>query len=483
MRYKGRAPYYEICNEPNFSSNPDQYFKGHAMAYRIIKEIDPAAKVMGPATVNLNPAWLARLYDLGFKDVSDIISTHDYEGHESITPEHWAWKFARIREIMASHGDQAKPIWQTERAISGVRGADFQGRVQAIRCTLHLDLLRTLGVGADHDFHYYLNQAGYSDVPSYLWSRNGPHPAALALRTREAMTRGMGRTYQGALDYGVVGNALFMGLRFGGSDGSTLVLRNLGSRPTPLAFNLKGGSAIEFVDAWGNRRTVNAKDRIVSLTLLQMPSYALLKTGEELTPVKTDFGQNIAPLAKWDYTAKVEKGSFALVTNGILETYHDGDPNGGTDGAKIWTGALPRGADGAIEPQTLTATFDHPRTIDRVIIRGVRADNTFCALLDYDLEYLDNGVWKPLEQVRNDMPASEQVQTADATGAIWMDDTNFYMHAFSPRRADGIRIRALNVSRGFIPDDRATAWGNRIPPKFMLREVQIYSPASPPGKD
>ncbi len=32
-RYKGRAKYYEICNEPNFSSNADDYFKGHKMAY------------------------------------------------------------------------------------------------------------------------------------------------------------------------------------------------------------------------------------------------------------------------------------------------------------------------------------------------------------------------------------------------------------------------------------------------------------------
>src|SRR5258708_967878 len=152
------------------------------MEYKAIKEVDPQAKVMGPATVNMNLDWYRRIYDLGFKDVSDIFSTHDYEGHESITPEHWAWKFAQLRQIMAAHGDAAKPVWQTERAIAGIRGPGFQGLVQAIRCTLHVDLLEMLGVAPEHNFHYYLNEGGYKSVPSYLWSTNGPHPGALALR-------------------------------------------------------------------------------------------------------------------------------------------------------------------------------------------------------------------------------------------------------------------------------------------------------------
>ncbi len=126
-------------------------------------------------------------------------------------------------------------------------------------------------------------------------------------------------------------------------------------------------------------------------------------------------------------------------------------------------------------PQTLTATFDHPQRIDKIILRGVRADNTFCAVLDYDLEYLDGPTWKVLEQVRNAMPPSEEVRTADAKFAIWMDDTNVHVHIFAPVEARAIRLRALRVSHGFIPDDRATAWGNRIACKLMLREVEIYS--------
>jgi hypothetical protein len=476
-RYKGRAPYYEICNEPNFSSSADDYFKGHQAAYRIIKEIDPPAKVMGPATVNMNLDWLGRLYDLGFKDVSDIISTHDYEGHESISPEHWAWKLAQMRHIMAAHDDASKPIWQTERAIAGVRGNDFQGLVQAVRCTLHRDLLETLGIPPEHNFHYYMNQGGYSSVPSYLWSENGPHPAAIALRTRDALTRGLGRSYAGKLDFGPTGDTFLMGLHYAGPTGQTVVLRNLGSRPLPVDFEVPTADTVELVDAWGNSRSVKAEASRLQLAVTQLPTYVLLKPGQELVAPKLDFGLNIAAQAKWDYSAKVEKGDFALLTNGIYETYHDGDPNGGTDGAKIWTGDLPPSADGTIPPQILTATFDTPRKFDKIIVRGVRADNGFCALLDYDLEYLDGQNWKLLEAVRNAMPASEPVSTADAKFAIWMDDTNLYVHTFAPVEGQAVRLRALRVSHGFVPDDLASAWGKQIPCKLMLREVEIYSTA------
>jgi hypothetical protein len=61
---------------------------------------------------------------------------------------------------MAQYGDANKPIWQTERAITGVRGGLFLGLSQAVRATLHRDLMETLGVPSEHNSLYYLNQSG-----------------------------------------------------------------------------------------------------------------------------------------------------------------------------------------------------------------------------------------------------------------------------------------------------------------------------------
>lgn len=475
-RYKGRVKYYEVCNEPNFTAGADGYFAAHKMAYQIIKEVDPQAQVMGPGTVNMDIGWLKRLYELGFKDVSDAVSLHDYEGHESITPEHWQYKLSQVRALMTSYGDAAKPIWQTERAIAGVRGNNFLGLSQAIRTTLHRDLLETLGVTSEHNNHFYLNQSGFSAVPTYVWSVDGPHPAALALRVRHALTSAMGRKYLGSLDFGATGNSYLMGTRYAGPDGETVALRNLGSRSMATDFDVRGTDALDVMDAWGNVSRVPVREGRASVSMEQMPVYVRLAPGQSLSPVRIDMGSSLAKRATWSYSAPF-KGGFDLLTNGITETFHDGSPNGGPGGEKIWTGDLPLDSDGTIIPQTLETDLGSVQIIDKIIVRGVRGDNQFCTLLDYDLEYFDGQGWRNIDSVRTSLPPSETAATADATHAIWTDDTNVFVHRFQPIVARRIRMIARRASFGFLPDQSqgARAWGVTIPPKLMLREFEVYA--------
>ena len=53
------------------------------------------------ANVHLFPGIKASITE------TDAISLHDYEGHESITPEHWRYKFGAIRKVMAQVRDDA----------------------------------------------------------------------------------------------------------------------------------------------------------------------------------------------------------------------------------------------------------------------------------------------------------------------------------------------------------------------------------------
>jgi hypothetical protein len=472
-RFKGRIKYIEICNEPNFSGSPEDYFRIHQQAYRIIKAADPNVRVMGPATVNLSLDWLKRLYAMGLKDVTDIISLHDYEGHESISPEHWRWKLGEVRKIMAQNGDAAKPLWQTERAIAGVRGNNFQGLVQAIRTTLHRDLLETLGIPTQHNNHYYLNQGGYSSVPTYVWSDNGPHPAALALRTRHALTSALKRRYVGTLDFGTQARELLMGVRYSGNDGETVVLRNLGTRDMPLSFSVSGAKALDVVDTWGNTQKVAVGNGKAQLVLQQLPLYVRLPRGAKLTAPKLHFGTNIARAARFEYS-NASQGDLTLLSNGEIETYHDGNPKGGTDGKAFWTGDMPNNS--RTKPVILTASFKTPRTVSAVVLRGVRPDNAFSTLLDYELQGFDGKTWKAIERVKRPMPPSEDAVTADSTHAMWMDDTNFFVHRFAPVTVSKLRLVVRDTTRGFMPDDRTRAWGNVIPRKLMLREIEIYAP-------
>ena len=474
-RLKGKVPVWEIMNEPNFSMDPQGYVELLRELRPVITQGDPQARVMGPDVCGIDLGWYDRFYQSGGGPLVDILSVHDYEGHESVDPVHWRWKYAALRQLMAKYGDASKPVWQTERAIGGVRGRCFLGPAQAVRCTLHRDLLESLGVAPEHNNHYYLNQAGYSSVPTYVWSQYGPHPAALALRTRYAMTQG--RQFAGTLDFGPTGNRLYLGLRYEGADGTTIVLRNFGMLDTPLGLALPSGGPLTMVDAFGNEQTLPVAGGRATVSVGQLPIYLRLAKGQTVDVAKLDFGRNVAPQATLRYSAETS-GDLALLNNGILETIHAGHPNGGTNGKQIWQGELPLAADGSVEPQNLDLTWDRPQRIHKMILWGVRADNAFCTLLDYDLLYRDGKEWVTLAKVRTPLVPSEPVATPPCSANTWLLDNNFSVHQFPPITTDRLRIVARRSTYGFMPDEAARGQG-KMAAKLMLREIEVFSPALP----
>lgn len=466
-RYKGRIKYWEIWNEPNFRMNGAKYAALIATLYPIVKEVDPAAKVMGPTVCGINLPWHEDFYKAGGGKFCDILSIHDYEGHESIDPVHWQWKIGALRKVMAAHGDAGKPIWQTERAITAVRGDNFMGGCQAVRVTLQRDLLETLGIPSEHNILYYLNEGGYGSVPSYIWSKAGPHPAALALRTRQAMIQG--RPFVGTLDFGPTGNKILWGLHYRGPQGDTVMLRNLGTLDQPVDLQLKGGSEIEVVDSFGNTRAMKADNGKLRLVATQMPQYLRLAKGQEVKPVPLDFGKNIANQATFTYSAE-STGKGEYLTNGILEVFHAGNPHGDVDSRKlqIFNGKLPS------LPQTLEIAFPEPRTVGKMLIFGLRADNTYCSLLDYDLEYHNGKDWVKLAEVRTPCPPSDPCETPQCKTLGWYLDNNSFVHQFTPVKTGKLRLVVRRTTFGFVPDDRAKAWGKTIENRLMLREIELY---------
>src|SRR5262249_10176132 len=162
---------------------------------------------------------------------------------------------------------------------SGMRFSCFMGGLQAVRVTLHRDLLETFGVTNEHNSHYYMNDVGYSDVPSFLFTHNGPMPTALGLRTRNAMV--MERKYENELDFGADGDKVFLGLHYTGKDGDMITLRQLGTAtPAPVTLGVKGGDTLTVVDSFGNSADQPVKDGKVALTVPALPIYLRLKPGQ-----------------------------------------------------------------------------------------------------------------------------------------------------------------------------------------------------------
>lgn len=467
-RFKGRVRYYELFNEPNFSMGPKEYVTLAAPIYKMIKEVDPEAKVMGPSVCGIQLGWYKGFYEAGGAKVCDILTIHDYEGNESISPEHWRWKFDELRKLMAENGDGAKDIWQTERCINGLRTIGLLPGAQAVRVTLHRDLLQTLGVPPNHNNLYYLNEGGYVSVPSYVWSGDGPHPAALALRTREALTKDY--QYTGTMDFGVSGNDMLMGLRFAKGDESLVLIRNLGTSDIPLDATVKGGSSVQVSDAFGNEQTMPVKDEKLAIKIPQLPLYLKLKAGQTIEFPKIDLGNNIAPSAQITYEGKSESDE-RLLQNGILESIHAGHPYGDTAGTFIWKGEILN----RDSPQGLELRWSTPRTFDAVFLHGVRADNSYCALLDYDLQVWLDGKWKTIVEERTPLPPTDPVAVLGAKGMTWLLDNNFWVNRFDAVTSDRLRVVFRRASFGGAPDEISLD-GRTIPSLPMLREVEVFAP-------
>jgi len=475
-RMKGKVKNWEVINEPNFSMNPVQYVETLKVAYSIIKSVDPQAVVMGPNVCGVNLGWNEAFLKAGGADYIDALSVHDYEGDEAIDPFHWMWKMGELRKIMATHGAGDKPIWQTERAIGGVRGKVFLGPCQAVRITLQRDLLELFGVTNDHNSHYYADVTGYMDVPTFIFSDSGPHPAALACRTRHAMTQALGRKFVKKLDFGPTGNKMFLGLLYTGADGSTVTLRNLGTNDLFLVLRVTGGKSVDVVDSFGNVEKVPVRAGKARVSVTQLPIYLRLRPGQKVAAPVIDLGKNIASEATFTYSGGSESDP-ALLTDGIMQVWHGGNPWGSP-----WKGGYP-GTTFNESPQTFDITFSSPRKIGALAIFGARADNPHSALLDYDVQYHNGRDWVTLEEVRAACPPSDALKTLACETVTWYLDNNFYIHQFAkPVTTDKLRLVIRRITIGFMADIVASrAAGYNPSGRWLgLREVEVYGvgPAS-----
>jgi hypothetical protein len=469
-KYRGRVKYWEIMNEPNFSMSPQDYARLVTQLVPVMKRIDPAAKVMGPDVCGVDLGWYENFYKAGGGKYLDIISIHDYEGDGGIDAYHWLWKIGELRKIMARYGDANKELWQTERAINGVYAGFFCGASQAIRITMQRDVLEIFGVTNEHNSHYYANVTGYNDVSTFVYSDSGPYPAALACRTRSAMTKG--RDFAEKLDFGATGDTLFLGLLYKGTDGSTVTLRNLGAVDQVLEFAVAGGRSVTVVDTFGNEATVPVRGGKARLAVGVMPTYVRLARGQRLSPPKIDLGANLATQATFAYSGQSNAPS-SLLNDGKYQVFHNQNPWG-----NAWSGAY-TGRRFNDMPQTLDISFNGPKEVGARAIYGQLADNPHCALLDYDVQYRDGERWVTLEERRTPCPQSDAATTVLGKSMTWYMDHNLYIHRFDkPVTTDKLRLLVRRISRGcFIDAATEDALGWKPSAQTLeIREIEVYGP-------
>ena len=110
--FRGRRILWEIWNEPNihfWKPEPDvrQYTTLLLATARAIREADPAATVIAPATSGFPWKFLETLFQAGALEHLDAVSVHPYRAYR-YGPETAAEDYARLRKLIARHAPADK---------------------------------------------------------------------------------------------------------------------------------------------------------------------------------------------------------------------------------------------------------------------------------------------------------------------------------------------------------------------------------------
>jgi len=116
----GKIRFWETWNEPqspdsvSYCGDLSTMVELQRRAYEIIKAIDPGAMVLTPSPVGgYGPSWMSRFLASGGGKYADIMAFHGYlalgEDAESIIST-----ITKFKAIFAEHGQEPKPVWDTE---------------------------------------------------------------------------------------------------------------------------------------------------------------------------------------------------------------------------------------------------------------------------------------------------------------------------------------------------------------------------------
>ena len=484
-QFKRRVRYYEFVNEPDLKLKAADYANLIRPAVAALRAADPDARVLGPATVEIRLDWMKQFLQAGGGDLVDEWSFHPYEGHESTDPHYLAAKLSAMRALLKQFGKPDIPLWQGEHAIAAQRADVIWPNIQAERWASDRDVFERFGIPVERDMFFYLNPRGYGKVPSYAWTNQGPMALSLVSRTRYALTRG--KTFAGALDFGPNGNGLLSGLRFGGDDGESVVSLRANNVESGGQIGLNqefrvNARSLQVTDAWGNARSVAVEANRVTLPLDGLPLYVRLPRGVNLTPVGLDWGRDLARDARFEAPGAQNVGAL---NDGLLQSIHYFEPGYDLPPSDVRAGQIfraqmaPKGDD-SIAPAVVTARFAAPQNVRTILLKGIRADNQHCALLDYDVEAEVGGNWQRVAGVKTPVPDSQLGGAMDTPLTSWSRDIADHVVTL-PRavNASAIRITARRATRGLIPDQFAIEERRRLqtyeePMSLDLAEIEIY---------
>lgn len=484
-RFHNDIKYYEGRNEPNFFETPEQYVQEIKALYETVKSVDPTCKVIGPGVVDIlggyGLQWLDRFLAAGGGNYIDAVSFHAYNsvnGDVSLARR----CLDGLKWEMNKFGVGNMEIWQTEQGSYAAMYGTYDPRHQGRWTMLQRMIFEQYGITKEHNVLWY-DRSGYWDVPAFweCWDDGSLNPAAPLMRVYSEEV--FGTTYSKAYDFGASGQNMYVGNLYTGPGKSVAAFMSAGSTDGKVHLSVTGGTSLRVVSAFGVAINVPVVNGQAVIDVPELPVYVEMAAGQTIDVIPQDWGPDLA--LQPGVTAKTSgngqhplggsyQNSISKVFDGIHQSWYS---NQSPDG-DVWYDNTPAG-------QTPWFELDLPaaQSVNKVVIYSGVPWQWRGSLLDYELQYDNNGNWTTIEHVQEN-PKSIGVHSEWERSTVdsFYSDRYVFRHEFAPVTTGKIRILVHDVTWGGGATQMETEAGGQTGFHVMnLSELEVYGPTAAPS--
>lgn len=475
--FKTDIEYWEPRNEPNYGASPADFVNKELKPfYETIHAVDPQLKVIGPGTVGIGPQlqpWIEGFFEAGGTKYIDAFSFHFYNGlNGDLTLGRRS--LDSLTALLEKYHVAGLERWQTEQGYFACVYGAYQPRLQGRWTMLELMLFEQYGVPKEHNHLWYDRSHGFWDFPTW-WENDdgGFNPAAPLVRVWSEEL--FGTQFAQRYDFGPEGNKLYVGSLFAGPDKRVAAFQSAGSTDGQVPLKVTGPGDLKVVSAFGRTSTLRAVGGEALLPVAELPVYVELAAGQAIEVVPTAWGTNLARAEGVQVTssgkpehpvdAKIPNDT-AKIVNGELENWYWSQ----VPAAQPWMSNV------EAFPAWVEIALPAPQTISRVVVFSAPPWQWQGSLLDYELQYEQQGRWVTLGRVHEPTETFPVFTPTTRTSVdSFYSDRWVFQHQFSPIKASKIRVLVNDVTwGGGATADVVKAGGQTGPHQIMLREVEIY---------
>jgi len=481
--FKNDVKYWEARNEPNYSATGADFVNNELKPfYQTVKSVDPSLKVLGPGAVTIGPyglGWTEDFLKAGGGNYIDAFSFHAYNnvnGDLALSRK----SLDALTALLTKYGLGKVEKWQTEQGYMAACYGAYQPRLQGRWTMLQMMAFEQYGIPKEHNHLWYDRSHGFWSMPTWWMNEDGPYsmgslnPAAPLMRVWSEEL--YGTNFAQAYDFGPTLNKAYLGSLFTGQGKQVAAFMSAGSTDGQVTLQVSGGTSLHLVSAFGVESDLPVIGGQAVLPVPELPVYVELAPSQTIQVVPTDWGPNLA-LAPGTTASASGTGTYpgdptvpndiGKIINGTLENWYWGQGKGDHP----WMDNTP-----ADHPAWVQITLPAPTLVNHVVIyAGVPWQNDG-SLLDYELQYDNNGQWTTLSHVQE--PANvvkAYTQTVHTTADSFYSDRNVFTHTFPEVLTQKLRLLVHDTTWGGGANaDIVAAGGQTGPHQVELREVEVY---------